>query len=95
MSGWTLSGKWRCRTPGYSDPGSPEGPAPSLWETRPSAVDHCEVWEITLLLPTPPVLLQVCSSWLQGCLAFSVACMEDKSGRIVLDHIVRYDVDRC
>ena len=70
-------------------------PAPSLWETRPSAVDHCEVWEITLLLPTPPVLLQVCSSWLQGCLAFSVACMEDKSGRIVLDHIFRYDVDRC
>ena len=45
--------------------------------------------------PTPPVLLQVCSSWLQGCLAFSVACMEDKSGRIVLDHIFRYDVDWC
>lgn len=34
MSGWTLSGKWRCRTPGYSDPGSPEGPAPSLWEQK-------------------------------------------------------------
>lgn len=34
MSGWTWSGKWRCRTPGYSDPGSPEGPAPSLWEQK-------------------------------------------------------------
>lgn len=34
MSGWAWSGKWRCRTPGYPDPGSPEGPAPSLWEQR-------------------------------------------------------------
>ncbi|XP_055290341.1 CCR4-NOT transcription complex subunit 6-like [Moschus berezovskii] len=61
--------------------------APSLWETRPSAVDHCEVWEITLFLPPFPVPLQVYSSWLQDCLAHSVACMEDKNGRIVLDHI--------
>lgn len=34
MSGWAWSGKWRYRTPGYPDPGSPEGPAPSLWEQR-------------------------------------------------------------
>ena len=39
--------------------------------------------------------LQVYSSWLQDCLALSVACMEDKNGRIVLDHIFRYDVERC
>ena len=69
--------------------------APSLWESRPSAVDHCEVWKITLFSPLLPISLQVYSSWLQGCLALSVACVEDKNGRIVSDHIFRYDVERC
>lgn len=63
ISGWVWPGKWRCRTPEHSDPGSPEGPAPSLWEQKGGMSAG---WRLCLL-PAARIPCRLCTvRWPQG-----------------------------